>query len=243
MSFKLNTTNHDSTSCPGATFRIFRKTYGRKIDLDMRLAEYNQSMRDLGDKRQMLMESARLKAMEIIGGKTPKKVESVIQISQETGADGAAVQKADMTGVSEPQNSPRFQYEMVRNLDLRGIADLDEKATALRLTRLRPIYMDVYLHSVSDMEMEDGTPLHYMSSMSAADKERFYKEAPGELIDEVFTVLSDKISMTDEERANFGLPTTGSPAAVVGPTTSGDGTAKNASEENSGSAASAGSQK
>ncbi len=146
-----------------------------------------------------------------MGGEV-KKAESLIQISQTPTAEGEApVQKADQI---EPEKNPRFQYEMLRALDLRAIGDLDSKATALRLARLRPIYMDVYLHSVNDMEMEDGTPLKYMSSMSDADKDAFYKAAPGELIDEIFLVLSDKISMTEEERANFDLPTTGSPAVA-----------------------------
>jgi hypothetical protein len=208
------------------------------MDLEMRLSDYNQSMRQLGDQRQILWEEAKAKASEALG-LDKKKAEAVIQITAPT---AAGAQSADFV---DPQDSPRFRVEMYKHLNLRSIADLDEQAGVLRLAKLRPIYMEVYLQSVDDIVIEDGseegTPLRYKNSMSAADKDIFYKNAPGELIDEIFGVLSDKISMTEEERGNFGLPTTGSlPAAGK---TAEDTNATPASSGSSTASATAGSQK
>ena len=133
MSFKIVTTNHDSESCPGAVFRIFRKTFGRKMELDSELAKYNQKIRDLGDKRQILWEEAGIKAEESLGLNT-KKDESVMKLVQTDGA----TQEADFV---DPKKDRRYQLELLKNIDLKSIQELDEKAKFIRLTELRPIYI------------------------------------------------------------------------------------------------------
>lgn len=219
---RLTTTLHPSTTCEGAQFKLFPKTYGRKMELDRRIAEYNQSQRSLFNKRAQLLEEARTKASEILG----------LNRSE-------AILKVDASGTpdrQDPQDTPKFQAEMLRQLDQEQTYQLGDKIESNKLAHLRPIYMAVYLYQVQGIETEDGTPVDYRENMSQLDKDRFYQEAPADLIDEIFEVLSDRIAMTEAERANFGLPTTGG-AAVAGSTPS--TTAPNANAGGSGAAVSA----
>ena len=212
MAFKLTTTNHDSTVCPGVTFKLFRKTYGRRMELDKLVSEYNQNIRGLAEKRTMLLEQARAKAIEVLGGtQASVRHESVIKISKVKADDGTTKQVADAV---DPQTLPGFQTELYRHVDWKQITELDEQTQAIRLAQLRPIYMGVYLHSVNGLEAEDGTPIRYTANMGKADKDSFYQQAPAELIDEIFLTLDSEISLNEVERANFELPTTGGPAAV-----------------------------
>ena len=228
MAYKIGPTVHHSTTCEGVTYKLFRKIYGRRIELDTKLAEYNQQQRALLSQRAQLLEDARAKAAEILG---TGKSESVLQIG---GPDAATASRTN------PEDTAQFQSELLRHLDQAKTYQLGDAIESNRLRELRPIYMDVYLHSVTGIEDEDDTPIEYRANMSQADKKRFYEKAPAELIDEIFAQLSEAISMTEIERANFGLPITGG-AAEIG-TTPGT-TATSASAENSGDLASAASPK
>lgn len=192
---------------------------GKRIELDKKLAtEYNSLVRQYIDERALMFETARAKAMEVLGLDV-KRPSTVIQISSVKKEDGTTGQAADQL---DAQSSPHFQIEMYKHLDFAKLADLDEKIKSVRQEKLRPIYMEVYLHSVKGLAVEEGEldgdaqyiNVDYKFSMSAADKKRFYELAPYELIEEIFVELDKEITMSDLERANFELPTTGNAAAA-----------------------------
>ncbi len=218
---KISTNNHDSKLHDGVTFRTFPKTYGRRLTLDRNLAKYNQQMREMEERRTVLLEEARAKAIEKLGGaKAAPKSESIISISMpKPDADGAQNQSKIVVDQTDPSTSPHFQAEMLKSLDWKQISEINEKTQSVRLDQLRPLYMAVYLHSVDGLNIGEGDeaiPCRYSHKMSDADKQTFYYDAPADLIDEIFSVLADEIEMNEVERANFELPTTGGGAGVAG---------------------------
>lgn len=220
MPFKLQTSVHPSVSCPEVVFKLFPKTMGKRIELDKKLAtEYNSLVRQHIDERSLMFETARAKAMEVLGLNVSKP-STIIQISSVKNDDGTTAQAADQI---DAQSSPHFQIEMYKHLDFAKLAALDERIKSVRQEKLRPIYMEVYLHSVKGLMVEEGEDEEYLTvdykfSMSAVDKERFYKLAPYELIEEIFIELDKEITMSEIERANFELPTTGSAAVEAAKT-------------------------
>lgn len=217
MPFKLQTSVHNSVNCPEVVFKLFPKTMGKRIELDKKLAvDYNSVIRKHLDDRALMFETARAKVMETLGLNT-KKPSTIIQISSVKQEDGTTAQAADQVDV---QTSPGFQVEMYKHLDFAKLADLDERIKDIRQEKLRPIFMEVYLHSVKGLMIEEGddeefVTVDYKFSMSAADKDRFYRRAPYELIQEIFTEMDKEITMSEQERANFELPTTGSAAGEM----------------------------
>lgn len=238
MSFKTSTTTHNSETCPGVKFKLYMKTYGMKLKLDRQLSDYNQSIRGLAEERTALLEEAKIKANAVLGISSPR-AESVIQINRATSDDGTQKQVADMTSV---EDSPAFRREMMRQVDMVSLARIDDRTNEIHTAELRPIYMDVYLHSVDDLETEDGIPIRYKAAMAKSDKQLFFEQAPSVLIDEIFSTIDKEIGLNGIERANFGLPTTGGAAVVPAkkdPTPLVDTTVKPAEPENSTSSESA----
>ena len=224
---KISTHNHNSKlpDYSGVTFKTFPKTYGRRLELDAKLSKYNEQIRSMEEKRTILLEEARAKAIDKLGVKSAKS-DPVIKISMPKADDGTKELVADQI---DPSTSPHFQTEMLKSLDWKQINEINEKSNNVRLEQLRPLYMSVYLHSVDGLEDEDGTPIKYSHKMSDQDKQKFYYEAPADLINEIFALLADEIEMNEVERANFELPTTGGAAGVgqkAGQTTPADTTAK-----------------
>lgn len=198
MSFKIAVDYHSSETCPGVNFALHKKTYGRRMELNRKIADYNKITRSDVERRAMIWEEARTAAAEALNP-SGQKQEKVLQIG------------VDSVSVSDPQDNPKFKLEVIRQIQDKAadLAAIEEKIRETELASFRPIYMDVYLHSVKGLQLEDDSALDYAQNMSKADKQRFYELAPSELIDEIFTELSKRIGMSEAEKQVFELPTTG----------------------------------
>lgn len=206
MSYKIAATVHESQHCSGVKFKVFPKTYGRRMELEQSLARYREEIMGFVQQKDAIWNTAREQALKNLGLALPS-ASSQVALTITAEPEGKA--KADV-----PPDPAMLQAEIMRNLNAGKLLEIEDKADRVQLEKLRPVYLKIYLSEVSELDI-DGVPLKFSSKMSESDQNRFYTDAPAELIDEIFEVIAERLHMSEQDKAVFGLSTTSGGRAVA----------------------------
>lgn len=176
------------------------------MELETCLARYREEIMGFVQQKDAIWNAAREQALKSLGMATASPASQVaVTITEDQGKAVATT----------PVDPAVLQAEIMRNLNAGKLLEIEDRADRVQLEKLRPVYMKIYLSEVTGLSVEDGVELKFHSSMSESDQKLFYNQAPSDLIDEIFEVIAERLSMSEQDKAVFGLSTTSGGRAVA----------------------------